>query len=105
VGLWAKLERQITVGESLIRILTTALPIAAVSIFVLSEVLGLTPNFLQNHSPAGLPLKYWLMIAVLVAAGVLNYTQSRSDRFAAKARGFAVDPAESAAEVGTAKAS
>jgi len=105
VGLWAKLERQITTGESLIRILTTALPIIAVAIFVLAEVLGLTPKLLQEHTPIGLALKYWLMIAVLVAAGVLNYSQSRSDKFAARARGFAVDPAESAAEVGTAKAS
>ena len=45
------------------------------------------------------------MIAVLAAAGTLNYTQSRNDKFAARARGFAVDPAESAAEVGAAKAS
>ena len=54
VGLWAKLERQITTGDSLVRILTTALPIIAVSIFVLAEVLGLTPRFLQEHAPMGL---------------------------------------------------
>jgi urea transport system permease protein len=104
VGLWAKLERQITIGQSIGRILTTAIPIVAVSIFVLAEVLGLTPGWLQDHAPLGLPLKYWLMIAVLVVAGILNYAQSRNDKFAAKSRGFAVDPAESAAEVGTAKA-
>jgi urea transport system permease protein len=104
VGLWAKLERQITTGEPLIRILTTALPIIAVAVFVLSEVLGLTPHFMQDHAPFGLALKYWLMIVILIAAGLLNYTQSRSDKLAAKSRGFAVDPAESAAEVGVPKA-
>lgn len=103
VGLWAKLERQITIGEPLLRILTTALPIAAVTVFVLSEVLGLTPRFLQENAPGSLPLKYWLMIVLLIAAGALNYNQSRSDKLAAAARGFAVDPAESAAEVGVAK--
>ena len=104
VGLWSKLERQITIGESFGRIGTTAIPIIAVSAFVMSEVLGITPRFLQRHAPLDLPLKYWLMILVLGTAGVLNYVHAHNDKFAAKARGFAVDPAESAAEVIGAKA-
>ncbi len=105
VGLWAKLERQITIGEPFGRIATTTIPIIAVSVFVLAEVLGVTPRFLQEHAPLALPLKYWLMILVLVTAGILNYVQAKNDKFAAKARGFAVDPAESTAEVvGTGKA-
>jgi urea transport system permease protein len=109
VGLWNKLERQVTLGESLGRILTTALPIVAVAIFVFAEVLGLTPTFLQSHAPFGLPLKYWTLIVVLVAAAVLNVTQSRRDKRFAATRGFAavdsgrgfaaVDPAESAEAV------
>jgi urea transport system permease protein len=91
VGLWNKLEREITSGEGLGRIATTALPIVTVSLFVLSEALGLTPKFLrEGFTPFGVPLKYWLVILLLAAAGVLNYMWQRIDREAAKARGFAV---------------
>ena len=89
-GIWDRMERQIATGATFWRWALTGLPLLAVTLFVLGEVLGLTPRFLQA-SPVltyGVPVKYVLLVVVLGSVGIFETIDKRNT--GRRARGFAV---------------
>ena len=91
-GLWAKMENQIATGAGYGRAAITALPVVVIGLFVLSESLGLTPRFLAEpkYGPLGVPLKYGLIIGILIAVSVFNVVEARQARGVLSRRGFPV---------------
>jgi hypothetical protein len=87
-GLWDTMERQLA-SEGFFKAILTGLPVVAVAIFILAEALGVTPRFLQSQF-MDIPWKYWLLLAVLAAAGVLHWNNRRDAANKARARGFEV---------------
>ncbi len=73
-GIWETIERQITGGRSAMTILLTATPLAAISLFVLGEALGIMPDRLN------LPLQFgpkgWLLLSIM-AAGAIAWAERR----------------------------
>jgi len=89
-GTWDRMERQIATGAVFWRWALTGLPLLAVFVFVMGEVLGLTPGFLRI-APAiafGVPLKYVVLITVL--AGVAIFEAIDKSQAKRRPSGFAV---------------
>jgi urea transport system permease protein len=85
VGLWDELEERIAAGAGWQPIAATALPLAAVAVFVITEALGVVPAPLRVPATA-LPvvgevaLKYVLLVAVLAGAAVWTALLNRRGR-------------------------
>jgi urea transport system permease protein len=89
-GIWDRMERQVATGATFWRWGLTGLPLLAVTLFVLGEVLGLTPGFLQGARSFtfGVPPKYLLLVAILAAAAIIEAVDKRNA--GRRARGFVV---------------
>ncbi|HET6247508.1 MAG TPA: urea ABC transporter permease subunit UrtC [Tepidisphaeraceae bacterium] len=88
-GLWDTMERQLAGNEGVGKAMLTGLPVVTVAIYILAEVLGLMPLLLQS-SFIDIPLKFWLLVAILAAAGLLQWNNRRDAANKARARGFDV---------------
>ncbi len=91
-GLWAKMEIQISTGAGYGKAFLTGLPVLTVALFVVCESLGLTPRFLASGKFGlfGVPLKYGLILGILIGVGVYSVIDKRRGRIAGAQRGFAV---------------
>jgi urea transport system permease protein len=89
-GLWDRMERQIATGAVFWRWAVTGLPLLAVFVFVMGEVLGLTPSFLRiaPRVAFGVPLKYVLLITILAGVAIFEAIDKR--QAASRPPGFAV---------------
>ena len=104
VGIWSKLEEQITVRAGFARVAVTACPLVLVSGFVLLEALGLQPGFLQYT--LRIPLlsnpvqwKYLLLLALLAGSAAAYLAQARNDREVRSLPGFSPKPALAAGRI------
>jgi urea transport system permease protein len=79
VGLWAAFERQLASGAPFSTMFFTVLPLLSLSAFVLGEALGIEPAFMQ-HPTGGVPLKYTILIALLIASAVYYYYMKVAER-------------------------
>ena len=96
VGIWGTLEEQVKLRAGFARLAVAALPLLTVSAFVLTEALGLEPNFLQRTIPVGgadLQLKYILVAGILGGTAIAYVAQKRGDRLARAVPGFSPLPA------------
>jgi urea transport system permease protein len=98
-GLWDRMERQIATGAVFWRWSLTGLPLLAVFVFVMGEVLGLTPGFLKG-SPRitfGIPPKYVVLMVVLGSVAIFERIDKRNA--GRRVPGFAVRPGTASAAV------
>ncbi|MDB5329448.1 MAG: conserved rane protein of unknown function [Phycisphaerales bacterium] len=79
-GIWSKLERQVTAGEGIAQAALTAVPLVAIALFVVLEAIGLMPTFLEGSFVRvfGLPLKYWVLVAILATAGATSFAGKKA---------------------------
>lgn len=96
VGLWDRVERRLESGAGAAAAASAAVPIAAVALFALGEGLGVTPRWMHATRLGGFPLHYVLLVAVLVAAFVVERRVAAGLK-AGRTRGFAVLPPAHAA--------
>ncbi|MDB5291389.1 MAG: conserved rane protein of unknown function [Phycisphaerales bacterium] len=93
VGIWDKLERQVSAGAGIRASALTALPLVAIALFVMLEALGLMPSFLEGSFARifGIPLKYWALVAILGGVAAASAAGKRSAQ--RRQRAFPVVPA------------
>jgi urea transport system permease protein len=102
VGIWAKMERQLTAGEGWLRATVTVGPLIVIVLFVLTEALQLTPGWMRAvvfHADkmGDLQLKYVFLIVLLAATGLGEYMLTKHPAAVSRGkRGFPVEPNESA---------
>jgi urea transport system permease protein len=82
VGLWDKVESELSARRGVARAMLPALPLAALCAFILGEALGMMPKFLQTvvfeHGKVGrLSLKYLVLVGLLVLAAVVRAVVKR----------------------------
>jgi len=104
VGIWSKLEEQVTIRAGFKRIGITVSPLIILSIFILVEALGLEPAALQHTIP--IPImdtviqwKYLLLIALLGANVAAYFSQRQNDRQTRGLAGFPPRPATAAGRI------
>jgi hypothetical protein len=82
VGLWDKVESELSARRGVARAMLPALPLAALCAFILGEALGMMPKILQTvvfaHGKVGrLSLKYVVLVGLLVLAAVVQAVVKR----------------------------
>ena len=84
VGIWQQLESRSPRGRRAVRIGLTATPLLVMSLFVLAEVLGLTPQWMRigtfRWSADTLQLKYIMLVAILAGVAVWSSIRNRRAR-------------------------
>jgi urea transport system permease protein len=92
VGIWDSIERKLNSGMHPLRALLSLVSLAALTVFVLAEALGLIPAFLKitiysSQRIGELKLMYVLLVAILVVIAIaeqtMNYLEQRNRRAAA----------------------
>ena len=82
VGVWGTLEKQLKQGE-MRGFFITAVALLTVSLFVIAEALDAEPRFLQAVQIRGVPVKYFVLLAILGACVALAYANTRRLRVTA----------------------
>jgi urea transport system permease protein len=97
VGIWTKLEEQISMRAPFSRIAVTASPFVIVCLFIIVEALGLEPSLLQRKIdiifiPNAVQWKYILLIVLLSSVAVAYLAQKKQDRLLRAVPGFTPKP-------------
>jgi urea transport system permease protein len=97
VGIWTKLEEQVSVRAPFSRLAVTAAPLAIVCLFIFIEAMGLEPTFLQRtvnilFIPNPVQWKYLLLISLLIGAATSYFAQKRQDQQQRGLPGFSARP-------------
>lgn len=90
VGLWDRVERRLADGAGPLAVATAAAPVAAVTLFMAGEALGLTPAWMQRSRLGGLQLHYVLLVAALAGTLVVERWVAAGLKAGGAGRGFGV---------------
>jgi hypothetical protein len=98
VGLWDKVESEVSSGAGVIRSVVAGLPLAVLVLFVLGESLGLTPASFRKvvftiDRVGGFQVKYLMVVGVLVACAAYQYLATRAR---AESSAATIEPAPAA---------
>jgi urea transport system permease protein len=78
IGLWDTIEQQFATRKGASRAAISAIPLAALCAFVLTQALGLLPQAVQ-HPIGGMPAKYWVLFVLLALPPLLNHWMRRTN--------------------------